>query len=250
VLDDIDLALYLLQNRVRRQILERLVREPHYPMQLADIIGVSQQAIMKHLKELEKGDFVKREKVPSEKGGPPKTIFSVQKALSLRVDLGPDLFNCEHRKLPSGGPMRLSSRLPEASMSVAELVSGRKKIAVSEGVSHLSHLNETLEQLDQQRDAVIALHQHIRNRISAAVDSDFDRYEQRAMIHTIIEAPQQRLDIKSLSKELQLGQAQMNDLLEEVQLRLERQISDRAGHIIATPNNSELRWWLPVKSNR
>jgi ArsR family transcriptional regulator len=238
-MDDIDLALYLLQNRVRRQILERLVREPHYPMQLAEIIGVSQQAIMKHLKELEKGSFVKSEKVPSEKGGPPKTIFSVQKALSLRIDLGPDLFNCEHRKLPRGGPMRLSNRLPVASLAVVEMVSGRKKIAVGEGVGHLSHLNEILE-----------LHQHIRNRISAAVDSDFDKYEQRAMVHTIIEAPQQRLDLTRLSKELQLGQTQMNALLEEVQQRLERQISDRAGHIIATHNNSELRWWLPPKSNR
>ena len=146
--------------------------------------------------------------------------------------------------------MRLSGRLPASTMAVVELVSGRKKIAVSEGVSHLSHLNETLEQLDQQRDAVIALHQHIRNRISAAVDSDFDKYEQRAMIHSIIEAPQKRLDLASLSKELQLGQAQMNVLLEEVQLRIERQISERAGHIIATTSDSELRWWLPVKSNR
>ena len=55
---DIDYALRLLQNKVRRQILERLVREPHYPMQLAELIGVSQQAIKKHLKELEQGDFV------------------------------------------------------------------------------------------------------------------------------------------------------------------------------------------------
>ena len=38
---DIDHALRLLQNKVRRQILERLVREPHYPMQLAELIGVS-----------------------------------------------------------------------------------------------------------------------------------------------------------------------------------------------------------------
>ena len=70
------------------------------------------------------------------------------------------------------------------------------------------------------------------------------------MIHSIIEAPQQRLDLASLSKELQLGQAQMNVLLEEVQLKIERQISERAGHIIATTNNSNLRWWLPVKSKR
>jgi len=39
-------------------------------------------------------------------------------------------------------------------------------------------------------------------------------------------------------------------LLEEVQLKIERQISERAGHIIATTNNSNLRWWLPVKSKR
>ena len=45
-----DEALRLLENKVRRQILERLVREPHYPLQLAQQIGVSQQAIMKHLK--------------------------------------------------------------------------------------------------------------------------------------------------------------------------------------------------------
>ena len=73
---DIDLALRLLQNKVRRQILERLVREPHYPMQLADLIGVSQQAIKKHLRELENGNFVAKLKVPSEKGGPPRTIYT------------------------------------------------------------------------------------------------------------------------------------------------------------------------------
>ena len=67
---DIDNALHLLQNKVRRQILERLAREPHYPMQLADLIGVSQPAVVKHLKELEKGGMVSKRKVPSEKEAP------------------------------------------------------------------------------------------------------------------------------------------------------------------------------------
>ena len=78
----------LLQNKVRRQILERLVREPHYPMQLADLIGVSQQAI-KHLKELENGNFVAKLKVPSEKGGPPRTIYTVQKQFQFVLTLVP-----------------------------------------------------------------------------------------------------------------------------------------------------------------
>ena len=57
-MDELEHSLSLLQNKTRRSILERLVREPHYPMQLADLIGVSQQAIVKHLKELERGNLV------------------------------------------------------------------------------------------------------------------------------------------------------------------------------------------------
>ena len=241
---DLDLALSLLQNKVRRQILERLVREPHYPMQLAELIGVSQQAVKKHLKELEKGNFVTKMKAPSEKGGPPRTIYTVQEAISIRIDLGPDLFNCEQRKLPAGGPMRLSRKLPESTHAVAEVVSGRKRISVSEGVAHLAELNQVIEQLDGQRDALISLHQHIRNRISQGVDSDFEQYEERAMIHSIIEAPEKRLDLNLLSKELQLGQRQVSELLEEVRAKLQRQISEKAGHVIVTPENSNLFWWL------
>tara|TARA_B100001250_G_C19794420_1_gene788102 strand:- start:854 stop:1600 length:747 start_codon:yes stop_codon:yes gene_type:complete len=240
----LDLALSLLQNKVRRQILERLVREPHYPMQLAELIGVSQQAIKKHLKELERGNFVAKMKVPSEKGGPPRTIYTVQEAISIRIDLGPDLFNCEQRKLPAGGPMRLSRSLPASTHSVAEMVSGRKKISVGEGISHLAELNQVIENLDSQRDALISLHQHIRNRISQGVDTDFKQYEQRVMIHSIIESPEKRLDLNLLSKELQLGQRQVSELLDEVKSKLQREISEKAGHIIVTPENSNLYWWL------
>ena len=67
-MSDVNNALYLLQNKTRRQILERLAREPHYPMQLSELIGVSQPAIVKHLKELEDGGMVSKTKVPSKKG--------------------------------------------------------------------------------------------------------------------------------------------------------------------------------------
>ncbi len=243
-MEEIDTALTLLQNKLRRQILERLVREPHYPMQLAELLNVSQQAIVKHLKELERGNFVTKMKVASEKGGPPRTIYSVQQSLSLRIDLGPDLFLCEQRQLPAGGPMRLSNRLPNTTERVVQSVSGRKKISVGEGMAHIQHLNNILEEIDSQRDAVIALHQHIRNRISAGVDSDFEQYEQRTMVHSLIEAPERKLDLTDLRRELQLGQSEMANLLDEVRNRLERQLSDRAGQIVAVPNNSNLRFWL------
>ncbi len=241
---DLDTVLTLLQNKLRRQILERLVREPHYAMQLAEILGVSQQAIVKHLKELERGNFVMKMKVPSEKGGPPRTIYSVQQSMSLRVDLGPDLFSCEQRTLPAGGPMRLSNRLPAGVEHVVNTISGRKKISVGEGIAHIQQVNEVLEELDRKRDALISLHQHIRSRVSAAVDSDFDHYEQRSVVHNLLDTPKARLDLTAMAQEFQLGKSQMDSLMEEVKMRLERQLAERAGHVVAASDGRDLRYWL------
>ena len=144
---DVDEMLSLLENKARRGILERLVREPHYAYQLAEQIGVSQQAITKHLVLLEKAEMIHSEKVPSTKG-PAKRIYSVQKSFSIRIDLGPDLFKLEQRQLPKGGPMRLSNKLPQNSKQTAEALSGRKKIGIDEAILLLSNLEESLDQLD------------------------------------------------------------------------------------------------------
>ena len=44
------------------------------PMQLSELIGVSQPAVVKHLKELEKGGMVSKNKVPSKKGAAPNHL--------------------------------------------------------------------------------------------------------------------------------------------------------------------------------
>ena len=246
VMVDLDTALSLLQNKARRAILERLVREPHYPLQLSDQIGVSQQAVMKHLKLLEQAGFVVKMKAASIKGGPPKNIYSVQQAISLRIDLGPDLFHCEQRKLPAGGPLKLSNRLVGDSVSVAEHVSGRKKISVGEGAYHLAKIANDLEQLDEQRDALIALHQQVKQRISATVDADFDSYEQRLVIHNILESPRSEFDFKSFARELKLGSEATEKLMDEVRVRVIRQLADRSNTLIAAPQAAELPWWASL----
>ena len=243
-MSDVNNALYLLQNKTRRQILERLAREPHYPMQLSELIGVSQPAIVKHLKELEDGGMVSKTKVPSKKGGPPRTIYAVEKAMSVHIDIGPDLFRCEQRKLPTYGPMRLSTHLPPASIPIAESLSGRKKIAVAEGLAHMRSLASLLEELDAQRDALISLHQHVRQRVSAAVETDFESYEERSIIQSMVEANGERLDLTALVQQELMASGNPGEVLDALRSRLEKQIARRSGQVIAAPLNTELRWYL------
>ena len=140
--------------------------------------------------------------------------------------------------------MRLSSKLPDLAQPIAERVSGRKKISVTEGVVHLEQLNEQLEQLDRQRDALIALHQQIRGRVSAAVDTDFEDYSQRTMVHALIEAPRIKPDLGLMAKELNLSENDISAVMSRVRELVDRQHSDRSGEVVAIDDNPGLRWWL------
>jgi len=244
-----DQALMLLENKVRRDILQHLVREPHYPLQLADLIGVSQQAVMKHLKILEKAEFVQSEMVPSEKGGPPKRIYLVQRSFSMRIDLGPDLFQIEQRSLPKGGPMRLSSKLPTGLDSIAEQVSGRKKIPFNEAVYFLGELDDAIETLDCQRDAMISLHQHIKHRASKVVDVDFETYEERHLVHRMLENPRTDIDINAIIRSMATDELHYESLMDGFQGRMMRILSHSSGHVISAPSSANLPWWaiLPTE---
>lgn len=140
--------------------------------------------------------------------------------------------------------MRLSNSLPEASVSIAEALSGRKKIAVAEGLAHMRTLANIMETLDAQRDALISLHQHIRQRVSAAVESDFDSYEERSLIQNMVEASGDRIDLTALvQKELMTG-GNPGEVLQTLRAQLEKQIARRSGQVIAAPLDTELRWYL------
>ena len=93
------------------------------------------------------------------------------------------------RQLPQGGPTRLSSRLPEDALSVAERVGTRRRLPMAEALTLLSELNDELDRLDAERDALIALHQQIKQKASRVVDDTFDVYEERQLAHVLLEAP-------------------------------------------------------------
>ena len=144
--------------------------------------------------------------------------------------------------------MRLSTNLPQASIPIAESLSGRKKIAVAEGLAHMRTLASVLEELDAQRDALISLHQHVRQRVSAAVETDFESYEERSIIQTMVEATGDRLDLTALVQQELVGQRNVGEVINTLRSRLEKQIARRSGQVIAAPLDTELRWYLGPKS--
>ena len=157
--------------------MELLTKEPHYALQLSDLLQISQQAVVKHLGILENAGFVSVDKVPSEKGGPPRKVYKVTESFCLRLDLGPRLFKTSGKMMPSGGPIRLSSKLPDGLDDVIDTMGTRRRIPMNEAMSILSKLQTRLEKLDEQRDALIALHQQVMMKVAPSIEDLTDNYE-------------------------------------------------------------------------
>ena len=239
-----DEALSILENPTRRQILRKLVKEPHYPLQLSELLNVSQQAVVKHLKVLEESGFVDSERVPSEKGGPPKKMYKVNQSFSLRLDLGPDLFRAEHRKIPAGGPMCLSNRLPPELNGVVDRLGTRRKLPMVEAMGVLSELDSALERIDEHRDAVIALHQQVMRKVSPSISEQSESYEERQLAHAIMNQPRRPLDLDAFSQGLRIQSMDAEEMMDALRERLMRDFAASRGRLVAAREGTPLPWWL------
>ena len=94
-IEEIDELFYLLENPTRRRILQLLSVERLYPLkmhkQLSRDIDVTQQAVVKHLKILEKHGLVESQDEPSNRG-PNRRVYNASREVSLHIDIGPSTY--------------------------------------------------------------------------------------------------------------------------------------------------------------
>ena len=239
-----DESLNILEKPTRRDILRYLVKEPHYPLQLSDLLDVSQQAVVKHLKVLEKAGFGDSESKKSDKGGPPRKVYRVNQSFSIRLDLGPDLFRAEHRKMPRGGAMKLSGSLPPDLRGTVAKISTKRTLPMVDAMDILSELDRALEKVDGERDAIIALHQQVMHKVSPSVEESFDSYEERQLAHAMMRHPRRPLDLDAFSHGLRIQSGKAESLMDSLRERLMRDFAANRGAFVAGKEGVPLPWWM------
>ena len=237
-----DESMSILENKTRREILRHLVKEAHYPLQLSEILDVSQQAVVKHLKVLEEAGFVDSEVKKSDKGGPPKKMYRVNQSFSIRLDLGPDLFRAEHRKMPRG--VRLSGSLPKGLEKFVSRVGSSSKLPIVDAMGMLSELDEALESVDRQRDSIIALHQQVMHKASPSVEEGFESYEERQLAHAMMRNPRRPLDLDAFSQGMRIQSMHAEKMMETLRERLMRDFATSSGSFVSGSGPMPLPWWM------
>jgi ArsR family transcriptional regulator len=176
----LDELLSVIENPARRKILESLVREPHYPLQLSKELGMSQQAVMKHLKVLENLHLVESYPEASDLGGPQRKKYVPASNFSIIMDVGPNMFKAV-----------LVSRICRTS----EKGEGREEDsqrfdARARGLrGQIGAIDAQLEELQTKREALIKEKEQAMDEVACLMRSKGD-YQLRRVIYEFISRPE------------------------------------------------------------
>jgi predicted transcriptional regulator len=183
---DLDTALSVLSNPMRRDILSLLVMEAHYPLQLARELNTSQQAVMKHLGVLEKNGLVESVKEPSDAGGPPRNAFTATQQLTIRIDIGPNLFNAKMRTFDPDDDIPIEedyAYINERYAKVQEMDDDNERL---KGLATtLQDVNRELAELERRRGALLLAKERLLGEANELIGQLSTDYDQRRVLYYI-----------------------------------------------------------------
>ena len=194
---DLDSILFVIENPTRRRILQALVREPHYPLQLSKELGISQQAIAKNLDIMERNGLVKGSR-ESSNIGPERIVYRPTSEFTLTIDLRDGTFRTNLMSPSYEGPIPYE-------MESAELEDMRAQISV---------MDREIMELDQIRSELIDRRDHmIHAFMEGTADEEMD-YRMRNLLYDMLDEPD--WGASEISENLRMNENMITEMLNTI----------------------------------
>ena len=215
---DIEKVLDILGNETRRRILRYLAEEPRYFIQLSKELGVSQQAVLKHLEILQALNLVESFAEKSDLAGPDRKYYRLNRSLILTIGLSEDVFRMK---------MREYDNTEEAMTNLTGFEEAWQKILDTEEIAELilkskrliNKIDENIIRIDERRSDVVRLRQDVTNLVHEKIRSIFNSKLERRIIYSLIESPE-KLDIENLAEEFDVREKEIIQSIKEIQKKL------------------------------
>ncbi|MBN1390289.1 MAG: helix-turn-helix domain-containing protein [Candidatus Thermoplasmatota archaeon] len=247
---ELDRILSVLENPIRRKILQKLSREINYPLQLSKELNVSQQAIMKHLKVLEDNDFVISYDERSDKGGAPRKVYVPRKRYCVRIDIGPNTYHEEYYSFKEydvrknegetvgrpndttvefGGRVtgemknEVAGALPAFTDPILENYRMRLEKAINTDEDHLklmilkrliSNLNDDIDRIESRRKRLLALRERAFEDVNHIISDLSKDYLEKEILSLYIKS--QVIDVDIISDILDTRKKYVEEVLKHI----------------------------------
>ncbi|MDG6998658.1 MAG: helix-turn-helix domain-containing protein [Nitrososphaerota archaeon] len=213
---DLDSALTILENSVRRSIIKRLSQEPSYPLQLSKELGIGQQLIAKHLDTLEESGLVESSMTRSP-SGPDRKEYALKKSVSITLDFAPNLFSARLISLSPNLEGREMTK--EASALVTRMdkiirsAEDRTKIASIGKV--LSDIDRRLDALEEERETLLYLRNLAMSEVADLARKSEQNADSRRILYHILDTHSR--SVSEISESVNLREETVRKLLGELE---------------------------------
>lgn len=213
--NELDSALQVMENPVRRKIIKRLSQEPAYALQLSKELGLGQPLVAKHLAAMENAGLVKTVSEDSP-NGPRRKLYSMAKGISITMDVGPNLFIARGMVFEAKpGKEKTSQEVSQLRRKVQHAIEG------SDESKKLSLLSEALDEVDRRMDEIeqerleLLGVRNLAMREASMVASKFDELDTRRVLFHILDEHDR--GVERISEALNLRELSVKSILEELE---------------------------------
>ncbi|MCD6383036.1 MAG: ArsR family transcriptional regulator [Thermoplasmata archaeon] len=219
--ENLERLLTMLENPVRRRLLKKLAISPNYPLQLAKELGISQQAVMKHLKSMEEEGIVKSYIAPSDSGGPPRRLYVLEGKHTIIMDVGPNLYDERYLSYDvSIENLDLPKEIKGALKEVEKEVEEARKRGEGERERALTELMRKVEReitdVEEYRRGLMVLKDRISEALKETIQEKIPlkEWQERDLLYYLLWEGVE--DFKSLSEFLDMREEALRLLLKSV----------------------------------
>lgn len=198
---ELDSALEILENPVRRRIIRRLSEEPNYPLRLAKELGLGQQLVAKHLSTMEEAGLVASSMEESPRG-PRRRTYLLRKSISVTVNVAHQLFSAHVLSfIASEQRNRNLADHHALAESINKTLEKRNKMNYT-FTTLLTAIDRRLEKLENQRSVLLYFRHSLVNQAPRMINNERSALDMKHIFSSILGKHSE--NIRNISKTLNL----------------------------------------------
>ena len=205
-MNDMDTILAIVENPTRRRILQAVVREPHYPLQLSKELGISQQAIVKNLNLMEKEGIVVSYRESSDRG-PERIFYRPSSEFTITIDMRNNMF--EVKMIPATGD---SSKKQETKALDPKKTAEERRL--EEVRARISQIDRQIAEFDRRRSEIVRERNDLINEFLQMADITNMDYEHRELLYDMLNRP--NWSAEDISKKLGFNETLVSRMIDDI----------------------------------
>lgn len=204
-MNGMDSILAVVENPTRRKILQAVVKEPHYPLQLSKELGISQQAIVKNLNLMEKEGLVTSYRKSSDRG-PERIFYKPSSEFTITIDMRNNMF--EVKMIP------IEENIVEKSADVPATQKSTEDQKLEAVRARISQIDRQISEFDRRRAKLVRERNDLIEEFLHIANLDNLGYRHRELLYDMLNRP--NWNSEEMSKNMGFNESTISKMIDEI----------------------------------